>query len=424
MEKLVVCVMGQNCEKTIDMCLESVKGADAIVYCDGGSKKELIEHVKGYLKYDDFINVIQNPYDQKDPKMNGKQRNFYLNYLKENYPDHWALCLDADEVVEDLSKIKEFIQTHSPDLYSVKMRHFIGDLGHEDSTVPEHYVLNRLFRIDSAGIYPEVEHPVLQQINGTSMNYKTDCTTIWHLAYIPNLWDIKKRYDNHLAKSQMHTPEYLKGWYYAHLFGSYPKKPFNPVEIPRVILNKFGINKDELYFAGRGLEHKHWLDAVAWTEFFPEIEHNCFYDYILFGCGLGPRVYTLDKVGCNFVKGVEKSQYAVDNRISDEVILGDVLDYDCKENINTAVVTVAYDLLEHLEYKHLNKVINTLIKYSRRYILISVPFKGTPNCDADPTHIIKEDRDWWIKQFTEKKMKLIKTPDTFPFKEQILIFEK
>ena len=37
MEKLVVVIMGQNCEKFIGMCLESVKESDAIVYCDGGS---------------------------------------------------------------------------------------------------------------------------------------------------------------------------------------------------------------------------------------------------------------------------------------------------------------------------------------------------------------------------------------------------
>ena len=37
MDKLIVCIMGQNCEKFIEMCLESVKDADIIIYCDGGS---------------------------------------------------------------------------------------------------------------------------------------------------------------------------------------------------------------------------------------------------------------------------------------------------------------------------------------------------------------------------------------------------
>ena len=44
--------------------------------------------------------IIYQEYSQEDKGMNGKQRNFYLDYLKENYKDHWALCIDADEVVK------------------------------------------------------------------------------------------------------------------------------------------------------------------------------------------------------------------------------------------------------------------------------------------------------------------------------------
>lgn len=35
-QRLVCVVMGQNCDKFIGMCLDSVKDADDIVYCDGG----------------------------------------------------------------------------------------------------------------------------------------------------------------------------------------------------------------------------------------------------------------------------------------------------------------------------------------------------------------------------------------------------
>jgi len=291
MGRLVVCIMGQNCEKFIGMCLESVKDADAIVYCDGGSTDETITKIASRGK---GVSIIKNDYDQEDKEMNGKQRNFYLKYLKENYPNDWCLCLDADEVVEDLSKIKEFIQEAEKGLYSVKMRHLIGDLAHEDATVPVHYVLNRLFKISDAGVYPEVEHPVLEhkltleakkegKLGAIAHVSHTDCTTIWHLAYIPNMWDIKKRYDNHMKKSNIHTPEFLKGWYHAHLFGTYPKKEFNPVELPKTILDEFGVNKDELYFKNRGLELKHFIDAIHWKEFF-----KC-KTALEFGCGRGPR---------------------------------------------------------------------------------------------------------------------------------------
>ena len=458
MNKLVVVILGENCEKFIEMCLESVKDADAIVYCDGGSKR-IMEYEEDFLDRYKAI-LIENTYNQSDPCMNGKQRNFYLKYLKENYPDDWCLVLDADEVVDDFNKIKEFIQTAKHGLYSVKMRHFIGDLGHEDATREQHFVPNRLFKISSAAYYPEIEHPVLQLIdnfylttklikiepeiifdlgardciesikfamkypnskvyafecnpeaikickvnlnkyklknieliekavsdkNGkikfypnegnigassiflssgkydhiekynqnkeievetirlddwakeeginkvdvlwadiqgaellafkgmgklfntvsyltceieneemyknqplfeevnnfiisSGLNlvakkevfdkfwgeflyskekkdiidfsgelYLTEATTIWHLGYISGMFNIFSKYKNQLKKSFTHTKEYTKGWYYSSLFGQWKKKKINPLEIPNIILNYFGINRDELY---------------------------------------------------------------------------------------------------------------------------------------------------------------------------------
>lgn len=289
--KLVVVIMGQNCEKFIRMCLDSVKDADAIVYCDGGSTDLSMR-----VAQSEGATVIENPYEQKDLAMNGKQRNFYLNYVKENYPDYWCLALDADEVVEDLSKIKEFINKEDtePTLYSVRMRHFISDLGHEDATEKYHFVLNRLFKIDQAVGYPEVEHPVLQ---GKSQPLATECTTIWHLAYIPNLWEYKNKYVNHLNKSNMHTPSYLKEWYYSHLFGYYQKTQIDPVEIPKIILDEFLVDKDEFYFRNRGLEVKHFLDAMHWKDHFkPKTA-------VEFGCGLTPsNGYEVDGYRCNRIR--------------------------------------------------------------------------------------------------------------------------
>jgi len=99
---LVIIIMGQNCEETIGMCLESVKDADVIIYCDGGSTDETLQTIKDfkYCIHEDsykHVTVIENKYDQDNPNMNGIQRNFYLNYLKENYQDDWALCLDSDD---------------------------------------------------------------------------------------------------------------------------------------------------------------------------------------------------------------------------------------------------------------------------------------------------------------------------------------
>jgi len=80
MEKLVVVVMGQNCEKFIGMSLESVKDADAIVYCDGGSTDNTFNIWNEFVKEpqeEPAKNVlIQNKYDQEDLGMNRKTKKF------------------------------------------------------------------------------------------------------------------------------------------------------------------------------------------------------------------------------------------------------------------------------------------------------------------------------------------------------------
>jgi glycosyltransferase involved in cell wall biosynthesis len=259
MNKLVVVVMGQNCEKFIEMCLESVKDADAIVYCDGGSEDKTIELIarfefdKEFTTPDDGkvhkgINIIENAYNQDDPTMNGKQRNFYLNWVKDIFPDYWCLVLDADEVVEDLNKIKEFINQDNVvksdiGVWNVKMRHLYNTLGEEDATVPIHFVPSRLFKISMANNYPEVEHPVLTAINRKIASCPS--TTIWHLAFAGSLWEIKKRFDGeykHLAKS-IHTEEKLKTLYFSRFLGLYPTKKVSFLEIPNIILKYFKIDK-------------------------------------------------------------------------------------------------------------------------------------------------------------------------------------
>jgi SAM-dependent methyltransferase len=214
----------------------------------------------------------------------------------------------------------------------------------------------------------------------------------------------------------MHTPEYLKNWYYQHLFGTYPKRQFNPAELPEIILNEFGIDKDELYFAGRNqMEAKHYQDAIDWKNYFD------LKSVFLFGCGFGQRVKVLDELGCVAV-GFELSEYAVMNKLSKDIFQQDITNFKIKGN--SADLTVAYDLLEHLTYECLDEAIDVLNGFSKKHILISVPFKGTPNCENDPTHIIKEDRDWWIKQFIAKGLKEVNVPAHFLYKEQLLIFKK
>lgn len=419
MEKLVVCIMGDFCSRTMDMCIKSVESADKIVFCWGKSDiptKIKLEEWKNRL---DNFEVIENEYNQEDKAMNGKQRQVYLNFLKDNYPDSWILCIDSDEILEDLSKIKEFIQdTNIKSVFSVKMRHFIGDLGHEDAVTPEHWVPKRLFKISEAIRYPETEHPILEHKGEHGL---TDCTTIWHLAYIPNLWEIKKRYENHLKKSNMHTPEYLDNWYKAHLFGAYPKTEINVTDIPEIILKEFGIDRDEFYFANRGLEAKHFLMTKQWCDYlFGKMygSKECAYQLkiIDFGCGKAPYGIGFINQDCEY-KGIELSRFAVEHSFL-PIEQGDIINWTDNKEYD---LCLCFDILEHLSYEDLDTALNNIKEIASDFIF-SIPFKDNPDCENDKTHKIKESKEWWLKKLGNY-FEIEKTPD-WHYKEQIIVGRK
>jgi SAM-dependent methyltransferase len=423
--------MGQDCEKFLPMCLESVKDADAIVYCDGGStdstlinlgvsladNKEMLKADNPYIfqkgkfiGHEYLVNIIFNKYNQDDKGMNGKQRNFYLNYLKQNYPNDWALVLDADEVVEDLSKIKEFIQEAQPGLYHPKMRHFIGDLSNEDATSPEHNALCRLFKISEAGQYAEVEHPVLQP-NKEKQTAIYRGTTIWHLGYVNGIFDVKKKYHNHLLKSNMHSPEYLYKWNMMHILGMYPTKPVNPTEIPRIILDNFGIEKDIFYFQNRGLNTNNFNMVRDWMIYYAPTS------VLDIGCGYGNYGYVFKNFYGVKYKGIELSKFAVDvNPYNLDLQQGDAKIF---KPVYTYDLILVLDLLEHLKESELDMALNNL-KQAGNDFIFSIPFLGDPNLNADPTHQIKQSKEWWINKLSNY-FTIRTAPETWNFANQILI---
>jgi len=418
MQKLNVVIMGQDCEKHLRMCLKSVRSADNIIYCDGGSEDNSIQ-----LALDYRATVITQHYNQEDKKMNGKQRNFYLKHLKLHHMGEWCLVLDADEVVEDLSKIRGYIDntTYPEKLVSVKMRHFIGSLGFEDAITPKHHVPHRLFKVREELRYPECEHPVLwitqdgKQLPETELVKNItefEGTTIWHLAYCSNIWDIRKRYINHRNKSEMHSNEYLDSWYFSHLFGKYPIKEINLMEIPDIIMGEFLINSDKIYYMTHNkLEVKHFLMAKQWKDYCDP------FSVLDVGCGLGMYGMGFDNMGVNYV-GVEKSHWAVDNTAYKHLDIrqGDITE---KQEYTGYDLVLVIDVLEHLKGEDLNKTLNLIRAYGGIFIF-SIPYLGDPNLDADPTHRIKESKEWWVNRLS-RYFNIKDAPKDWLFHKQMLV---
>ena len=408
--KLNVVVMGQNCEKFIGMCLDSVKDADAIIYCDGGSIDGTLFEVKRRIHED---NIIKNKWDPVDKGMNGKQRNFYLKYLKENYPNDWCLVLDADEIVEDLLKIKEFIQPFGDGVFDVHMRHMVGALGWEDNTKERHYVPRRLFKISDAKPYPEHSHPVLETDKPIAI---CDATTIWHLGHLPieYLDYILKRYKEHMYNSIIHPKRFLHNWKNAHLLGQYPVKEIIPTEIPKQLLERFELEKDEFYFANRkNLEVRHFIMSNQWVNYFKSKK------VLDLGCGVGIYGYAMSIYGVEY-QGLELSKWAVENTPYKnlKIKVGDIRD---PHEFKDFDLVLCVDVLEHLEEEDLDQVLANVKTYGKNF-LFSIPFLGDPNLELDSTHKIKKEKQWWINKLTNH-FKVKEVPDYFSFKHQLLIGE-
>jgi len=407
-------VLGQDCENTLELSLNSLKECDKLYYVDGGSKDNSINIAKKYCD-----KVLNFNYDKSDSLIVSKQKNFMIDFLKKEHLSEWAIYLDADEVLEDdgIKKIKEsnYMNSDIFECYDIRMRHLMYTLNQEDNIRLVHRVPTRFFKITEKLFFPEHEHCFLQGYKDNNIGFINNIT-IWHLAFISSMFDVKKRYDGQklrYTENTSHNKDFLEQWYRAHLFGKYPRKEFNVLDLPKSILNYFSINKDELYFANRNLETKHFIMAKQWIEYFSGT------NVIEFGCGKGPFGYVFRYNNIDYT-GIELSKFAVDNSFT-PIKQGDILTY---KSLQQYSLVIAFDILEHLKYEDLDKAIKNLINTSNEYILISVPVIGDPNLKNDPTHIIKETKEWWIKQFTDKKLKLIKTPEHFLFKDQILIFKK
>jgi 2-polyprenyl-3-methyl-5-hydroxy-6-metoxy-1,4-benzoquinol methylase len=269
--------------------------------------------------------------------------------------------------------------------------------------------------------YDEVEHPVLKGAENVGL---IQAMTLYHFGYAREMFRLVRKYVNHLEKSNIHTPEYLREWYLLHLTGKYPVSKVNLDEIPSLIKKYFQIEKigEELYFQERReAEAKHFIDAWSWMqEFKPET-------VIEVGCGMGHRVFACHTMGMK-AQGFDISEYAIKNtpykNLLDQGMLhiADITtDFDVRTPFD---LVICYDILEHLEYEELEKALENIWRLGKKDFVFSIPFLGDPNLENDPTHKIKETREWWIDKLMNHGLKIKSIPQGFIYKNQLIVASK
>jgi 2-polyprenyl-3-methyl-5-hydroxy-6-metoxy-1,4-benzoquinol methylase len=244
--------------------------------------------------------------------------------------------------------------------------------------------------------------------------------TIWHLAYSRSAFEIKKRFINHMKKSNIHSPEFLKWWYNSHINGEYPKTKFNITELPIPVKDYFMIDDDYYYFRGRtNLEPKHFLDAYMWVNYFKPVKS------IELGCGVGQRVFALFSYGVD-AYGSDISEYAINNSqfkdiLKDKLSVENILDINYDNDFD---LVICYDILEHLDPKDLDKALDKIYLTGGKNFLFSIPFIGDPNLDNDSTHKIRMTKEQWIDKLKDHDFKIMEVPSNFLYRDQLIICKK
>jgi 2-polyprenyl-3-methyl-5-hydroxy-6-metoxy-1,4-benzoquinol methylase len=418
-KKLIVAYIGDKEPEWLRLSLSSVIDiADKVVFIWGTEDVKTLAVLEEFkTKYPDKLMIIARRYEHELIGANGRARGAYLKILQEQFDGNFALVLDPDEVVDNLARLKEDIKVMPNGIYNVKMRHTIRTLMDEDSTLDKHWCPGRLFSINKDLFYPESEHPVLSsEVACDVMNYDKIC--IWHFAYSKDMIEIKKKYDTHRKKSEIHSLSFLRQWYAQHILGLYPTKKIDTNALPPVIIKHFELENinEQIYFQRRmGLETKHFLDAINWRDAF---RPNKALDI---GCGVGLRLFAMNELGIE-TYGIEISKWAVENtpfkKYQDKLFIAKVEDMNFKAEFD---FIYAYDILEHLEEKDLSLALANIEKAGTKFFLFSIPFKGDPNYELDHSHKICHERAWWEEQINKAGIKVIETPEHFLFKEQLIL---
>lgn len=145
---------------------------------------------------------------------------------------------------------------------------------------------------------------------------------------------------------------------------------------------------------------------------YAEIKKN---DSVLdYGCAKGFTVRALNELGYR-CRGVDVSRYAIDNAdptIIDKVELIDDENSNVWFKENKFDVIVCKDVLEHVSYENIDKLLTDFRNSSKKlFVIVPLAKDGcyiAPEYEQDVTHIIREDNSWWTKKLLKANFRIIK----------------
>lgn len=235
-------IVADKFDEWMPLMIESINWTDKQVFVVDKPERKVLEVIE---KASNPV-ILYQRYEHESKGADGKQRNVYLRYLKENHNNDFCLVIDTDEVLSDNGiQIREInIDAEDKNLvWNVKMHHFFWNLSLEDASQPEHYCPARLFRINQNLFYPEVEHPVLKSDEQTIIGMINN-PVLFHYGKTKDVMFQMKKYKVQCIKSNIHNPEQLELWKTMHVYGvGMPLKQFSINQHPKPVKDFFEIKE-------------------------------------------------------------------------------------------------------------------------------------------------------------------------------------
>ncbi len=124
------------------------------------------------------------------------------------------------------------------------------------------------------------------------------------------------------------------------------------------------------------------------------------------GCGKGYLCQFLKEYGANII-GLDYSQYSVDNKVCDRVMLGDMTDLSQFKD-NTFDLVISRENFEHLTLEQCEKAFKEMVRVTNKYIYMTIWLETRPDAKDDvvyddfkndKSHITVCSRKFWENWF-------------------------